>query len=232
MVDGIDGSGKRTIIEAMIEHLHRQGKTIFDIGEWSKKHHAIPSREEFGGAEVVIGVEPSYAWIGEAIRKELVKNGQGHGIREIAEAFALDRQVLYRRLYLPLLANGTTLITERGVSSSIVYQPAADASVTLEEILGLSGNALAMEHAPDHLVIASLDPEVALERLAKRSGKKDDAIFEKEAFLKTTHERYHSAWFRLLFEQRHARVHYLDTKGTIAEVTQSAQALLTTILTS
>ena len=228
MVDGIDGSGKRTIVEAMVEHFAEQGKRIFDIGEWSKIHHVLPTIDDMKDAEVVIGVEPSYVWTGAAIRYELIRNGQGHAMREITQAFAIDRQILYRRCYLPILERGGILITERGVSTSIVYNPAMDETVTLADVLVLEGNELAMQHAPDHLVIASLHPSIAMERLGARASKKDDAIFEKEAFLHTTHERYHSDWFKKLFEDRGTKVHHLDTSPSMTDVKRAAKNLIST----
>lgn len=226
MIDGIDGSGKRTIVEAMVNHLAHQGKQVFEIGEWSKVHHALPSIDDMKQAEVIVGVEPSYAWIGSAIREEMVKNGRGYSSAEIASAFSLDRLTLYRRCYIPLLERGATIIAERGVSSSIVYQPAADPSILVEEILALNGNALAMKHAPTHLVIASVDPQIAMQRLAGRSEKNDDAVFEKESFLRVLDERYKSDWFKKLFTDQGSHLHYLDAAQSINDVRSSAINLL------
>lgn len=226
MVDGIDGSGKRTIVEAMRDQLIATGATCFDIGEWCKSHHELPSSEAMAQARVVIGVEPTYAWTGAAIRQEMVRSGNDYRTADIAAAFSLDRLVLYKRCYLPARERGATILAERGVSSSLVYQPAADPSITLEHELSLSGNALAMEHAPDHLVIALLDPKIAMERLARRSQKQDKHIYEKEAFLRTLHERYQSDWFKKLFTDRGTHVHFLDTSPSIEEVRTAARALL------
>ena len=56
MVDGIDGSGKRTIVEAMQQHLESLGRVSFDIGEWSKAHHTLPEPKDMAGANLLIGV--------------------------------------------------------------------------------------------------------------------------------------------------------------------------------
>jgi thymidylate kinase len=226
MVDGIDGSGKRTIVEAMRDELLSKGKICFDLGEWSKVHHALPELSDIQHANAIIGVEPSYAWAGAAIRDEMVRNGRGYTSRQIAEAFSTDRLTLYRRCYLPALEHGSTILTERGVSSSIAYQPAADPALSLEDVLAMSGNAFALKYAPTHLVVASLDPRMAIERLNKRSTKADDAVFEKEPFLQTLHERYHSDWFKKLFTDRGTHVHFLDTSTSIEEVRTAARALL------
>lgn len=226
MVDGIDGSGKRTIVEAMLAHLVSQGRTSFDIGEWSKEHHRLPEPAEMAHADVIIGVEPSYAWTGAAIRYEMVRNNKSYTSRQIAEAFSVDRLTIYERCYLPLLARGATIIAERGVSSSIAYQPAADPTLPLEEVLAMSGNAFALKHRPDHLIIATLDPAIALTRLAKRSGKQDDASFEKEPFLRLLAERYQSSWFRELFTSVGTHLHTIDTSGTIDDAHTKTITLL------
>lgn len=230
MVDGIDGSGKHTIVEAMGEQLQSQGHTSFDIGEWSKVHHELPSAELMKDADVIIGVEPSYVWTGAAIRYELVRADKTYSARAIACAFSLDRLVLYKRCYLPALERGTTIIAERGVSSSLVYQPASDETLSVEELLTLPGNTLAMQHAPDHLVIATLDPQIAMQRLGKRSNKQDDHVFEQEAFLKTLHERYHSAWLQKCFTDRGTKIHFLDTHKSIDAVCIEAKKLCSSLL--
>ena len=230
MVDGIDGSGKRTIVEAMRETMESKGKKCFDVGEWCKLHHELPTAEQMREASVIIGVEPTYAWTGAAIRYEMVREGREYHPRDIANAFALDRLVLYKRCYLPALERGATVLAERGVSSSIIYQPAADASITLEEILSLTGNAMAMRHAPDHLIVASLDPIIAMDRLTRRANKQDEHIYEKEAFLRLLNERYTSDWFRELFTSHGTKLHFLNSNKTINDVRSDAKILCLSLL--
>ncbi len=230
MVDGIDGSGKRTIIESMMRLMNPdQTLPIFDIGEWSKEHHTLPDQEDIGDAKLVIGVEPSYVWTGAAIRYEMIKNGNGYHPRDIAAALSHDRLVIYKRCYLPLLEKGITIIAERGVSSSIAFQPAQDPTITIEELLSLTGNSLAMQHVPDHLVIASINPAIALSRLQKRNNKQDDAIFEKKSIMQTLHERYHSDWFKKLFEDRGTKVYFIDTSGSKEEVHEKIKIFITNL---
>lgn len=226
MVDGIDGSGKRTIVEAMRGALEAQGRVSFDIGEWSKTHHTLPELSDMAHAEVIIGVEPSYAWTGSAIRDEMVRSGKPYTSRQIAEAFSTDRLTIYARCYLPLLERGAIIIAERGVSSSIAYQPAADPTLLLEDVLAMSGNTFALTHRPDHLIIATLDAHVAMQRLNKRTNKQDGATFEQEAFLHQLDERYRSKWFANIFTSRGTTIHQIDTTPTIEEVRASAINLL------
>jgi len=230
IVDGIDGSGKRTIVEIMKAFLEEKGRKSFDIGEWSKVHQALPEWNDMAGCDLVIGAEPSYVWAGAAVRYEMVRNNRGYSLRDIAQGFAIDRLTLYRRCYLPMLERGAWVINERGVSASIVYQPAADPTLSLEEVIGMGGNALALEHAPDHLVIASLDAKIAMERLAKRLNKQDDHIFEKEAFSRTLDERFKSDWFRQLFESRGTKLHFIDTSGSLEQTKQQTITLLESLV--
>lgn len=230
MVEGIDGSGKGTIVRLMAEHLATVGKSIFNLSEWAKTNGRLPKLDEIGAAEVVVGGEPTHAWIGAAIRQEMIRNGHGYATADIATAFSLDRLTLYHRSYLPALDAGKWIIAERGVASSLVYQPAADASVTLEYELALSGNAFTLEHAPDHLVIAKIDPNTAVERLAKRDGKQDDHIYERADFLKQISGRYESDWLRELFESRGTKIHFIDTNGSLEETQQQTISLLESLI--
>lgn len=229
MVDGIDGSGKQTIVQAMACELQRRGQSVFNIGEWSKARGCLPEPSEFAAAHVIIGVEPSYAWTGAAIRQEMIRADRAYHPRDIAAAFAQDRLVLYRRCYLPALAAGKTIIAERGLSSSLVYQPAMDPTISIEELLSLTGNALAMDHAPNHLIIAILEPKTALARLAQRNEKKDESIFEREPFLRQLDERYRSAWFRELFMNRGTIIHEINTAGSFEEVEKTTLSVLSQI---
>lgn len=227
MVEGIDGSGKSTIVDAVLEFFRGQGKSVFDIKAWAKEHRGLPEPGQFDAFDVVSGHEPTYAWIGACIRGEMTaKNGRDYESRDIAGAFALDRLVLYTRCYLPALKNGKIIIADRGVATSLVYQPVMDQTISDEEVRTLHGNAFALEHAPDHMFVASVDPRIAIERALGRPDKQDNSIFEKESLLRAFHERYHSDWFRNLFETRGTKLHFVDTNGTLEDTREQTREIL------
>lgn len=231
MIEGIDGSGKSTIVDAVLEYFRGQNKRVFDIKAWVKENRELPEPGQFDGFDVMAGHEPTYGWIGACIRSEMTaKNGRTYESRDIAAAFALDRLVLYTRCYLPALKNGKIIVADRGVATSLVYQPVMDKSITDEEVRSLHGNAFALEHAPDHLLIADVDPKIAIDRALGRLEKQDNSIFEKESLLATFHDRYHSDWFRDIFEARGTKVHFIDTSGSLENTRERTRDLIATLL--
>ena len=222
--DGIDGSGKTTLAEAFVQTLASRGKTIFHLAQTCKTSGEIPLPWPPSN-EIIFSSEPTRAWIGAAIRNELIRNGTDYRGSDVAAAFALDRLILYTRFLIPMLERGAIVVQDRGVSSSIAYQPIMEKAVTLDELLAFPGNALALEHAPKHMVIARCSAKTAIARISARSDKKDDAIFEREDFLTRLAERYGSEWFKKLWEDRGTTVHYIDAEQSLEAVKAEAARL-------
>lgn len=231
MIEGIDGSGKSTVFKDVVAFLSEHGKTIFDLPEWSKKTGGLPTLEDIGSADIIASCEPTRAWIGQGLREEMIhtKSGRAYTTAEIASAFALDRLLLYRRCYIPALKSGKMIVSDRGVATSLVYQAATDPEISGMELAALHGNALALAHAPDHLIIADLDPEHAMERINSRGNQTDSHIFEKIDLLRRFRDGYRSDWFKQLFASRGTTVHYLDTSGSMEETKEKTLALLASI---
>ncbi len=130
----------------------------------------------------------------------MIQNGTGYSPHAIADAFALDRLVLYKRVLLPALERGIHILQDRGVSTSLCYQAVShDAALSTEEIAQLEGNAFALEHAPDVLLLMDISPERCMERLAGRTEKDDNAIFEKLDIMQKLHACFHGDVFQELF---------------------------------
>lgn len=221
-VEGIDGSGKDTIARAIVAELERQGYTVFDLDNWSKARNALPLPQDAADAHVIFFSEPSYVWVGAAIREELIRKDTNYTARTIAEAFSLDRFILFTRFILPLRALGKIIIQQRHVSTSLIYQPLQDKNLTIETVAALPGNALEIKEAPDVILIASCAPEIAVERITGRSDKQDNAIFEKLNFLKQAHERYHSEWFKNFWTSHGTKLIYLDAAQPVAAMQTEA----------
>lgn len=215
MVDGIDGSGKASIIKSLTDWAENKKLKILDLKNYWKTKHTFPEPEEISEYDVIISAEPTFSMIGQAIREEIVReNNRAYSAWTTAEAFSLDREILYRRVIIPALEQGKIIFQERGVTTSIVYQPVQKESVELKKILELSGNKLALEYRPDLIIIATVDPKEAIKRLAERN-KKDNSIFEKLPFLEKVDERFTAPWFRELMEARGSKIVYLKTDKTV-----------------
>ncbi len=228
MLDGIDGSGKSTIIYGLAEHFQKKGFKVFDLKNYWQKNKTYPEFFEISGYDIILSAEPTSAWIGEAIRKELISNEQAglYSAKLISEAFSLDRAVLYRRIIIPALQAGKIVLQDRGVTTSIIYQPAQQGGVKLNEVLRLEGNALALKWAPDILMLADIAPRAAMARLARRTAKKDNVIFEKLPFQNKVYKRFRSGWFKKLMSRFGAKIYYVDASKPPKEMIGEAIKVL------
>lgn len=231
MIDGIAGSGKSTLLRAAQEWARACEHRVFDLGAWSKEHPEPPRFEDVADYDTYFTFEPTRQWIGSAIRFEMSRTDRPYSGASLAHAFALDREIMYARLVLPALAAGKTVIQDRGVSTSIAYQPIMPDGLPLEDLLALPGNARALDHAPGHLILTSLDPALALERLNGRD-EESRGVFADLEFLRRVDERFRSDWFRELFRSRGTILHELDTSSALETTILNAQTLISTILTT
>jgi dTMP kinase len=223
IVDGLDGSGKSTVIQILTDYLKVRGKNVFELKEYWKHYHGLPQPEELYDYDFIISAEPTYSLVGGAIRDEFIRQSKRkYSAFTTATAYALDRLILYKRIIIPLLEKGKTIIQDRGVTTSIVYQPIQAEPLQLSKVLSLEGNKLAMQHRPDLLIIADIAPELCIERLDKRVDKKDNVIFENLKFQKKAYERFKSKWFAQLFTRRGSKVVYLDASKTKEEIMSDA----------
>jgi dTMP kinase len=171
VIDAIDGAGKGTVMDALEAHLRMTGRDYLRVAE------------------------PTHDGIGKVIRDELIAthdDGRTYSGRSAAMAFALDREVLYKKIVLPFLAEtpNRVVIQDRGVISSLAYQPLQDASVTLDWLLSLEGNRVELSRSPDLFLVLRLDPAEAERRLAGRTEKRDNSVYERTDFQERLAARY------------------------------------------
>jgi dTMP kinase len=226
VIDGIDGSGKSTVLEFWISELEQKGKKIFSLKEYWKKHHYHPTMEELAEYDVIVSAEPTYVWTGAAIRYEMIKNGNSYSPAALAHSYALDRLVLYKRLLVPLREQGKIILQDRSVSTSLCYQSIQEHGLTMQQIAEIEGNAFTLEHAPDHLILVHLPIEKAMQRLQGRIDKDDNAIFEKEKFLTDAQARFLSEEYQQYFTSRGTHVHLLNSDRTLEDMKPQALGLL------
>lgn len=230
MLDGIDGSGKSTVIDAWKKYLTDEGNGIFDLRHYWQINGRHPALHEVKSYDFVFSCEPTYTGVGKVIREELIKKGTHYPVSAIAEAYALDRLILYTNTIIPLLTDGRCVIQDRGISSSLAYQSVGADGLTMEKIAALSGNALALQNRPDHLIILRATPEKCLSRLTERTEKQDNVIFEKLEFMKKLDRVFSGEEFQNMFANRGTRLHYLNADAELDTMKADAIRLLKQIL--
>lgn len=232
IVDAIDGAGKYTAIKAMADHLAAKGLKIFNLSEYTQREHRLPSVDEPGivDADILISSEPTFCWIGAAIREEIIKAqvGRSYHARAAAEAFALDRQVLFTRVILPFLQAKPNryVLQERGVISSLAYQPLQDETVTVDWLLSLEGNRAELSRPPDILFLLRLTSEEAMKRLGGRLDKVDGHIYEEQSFQERLIARYRDPEVLQPYQEAGTRIVEVDANQSPEAVGRTVCAAL------
>ncbi len=209
MVDGLDASGKSTIIHALENWAKSHNMKILNIENYFEEKKDFPTQEDLNNCDVIVSSEPTPFYVGKAIKEELVNQSErDYSVMSVAQAFALDREILYKRLLIPALKLGKFVFQEGGIVTSFIYQP-VQGRISLNDLMHLPGNKLALENAPDLLIITKVDPEVVMQRIEQRNKKR--SIFENLFFQRKLSERYYSMWLKQLFENFNSTVAYIDT---------------------
>jgi thymidylate kinase len=227
LVDGMDGSGKGTIIDGFREWAKAKNLKILDLKEYCSSNKDIPQPEEIAEYDCIFSSEPSYGHLGRVIVDEMIaSNKREYPVLTTAWAFAIDREVLYNRVIIPAIKLNKLIFQERGVITSLVYQP-VQGRITLRELMEMPGNRLALKYSPNLLIITQVEPRIVIERL-QVDGRIGTAIFHTLNFQRTIDERYSSLWLRSLFEKFGTKVSYLDTNPpkTVEETRAEAIRLL------
>ena len=120
IIDGPDGSGKTNIMYGLAAYLRKQGKKVFDLKDYWRHSRSLPEPEDLYMYDVVLSAEPTFSLVGGAIRDELIRtNKRYYSTLAIATAFSLDRLILYKRIIIPLLEKGKTVIQDRSFTTCI-----------------------------------------------------------------------------------------------------------------
>jgi thymidylate kinase len=229
VVDGLDGVGKGVFLDTFVEEARKKGKRVYDVHEFWKEHDFHPPSEEIiGNYDLVLTSEPTFVGIGRYIREELTaKNNRRYTPEAVANAYALDRMILYQQLIIPLLEAGIDIYQSRSFSTSIVYQrqSALDEGREFDvgEILAIPGNAFCYQIPINFLIIPTIhDPAEAVRRANARE-KEDNCRFENLGFQLRIKEHYESPEFREVFERKGTEVIYLDAGISLEESKRQAR---------
>ncbi len=159
-LEGLDGSGKTTQARLLAAAL------------------------EADGVEVVLTREPGGTPLGEAVR-DLVLHGDHVAPWAEAALYAASRAQHVAQVIRPVLERGATVVCDRYVDSSVVYQGVAR-GLGLERVLELNLTVVA-GLMPDVTVLLRLDAEAAVRRLG---GQLDRIEREGVAFYERCAEAY------------------------------------------
>ena len=164
--EGIDGSGKTSIIE-----------NLSDILKSQNKEHTIVR-------------EPGGTSVGEGIRELLLSHE--YQVNPLSEAllFCAQRSQLIEEIVLPTLKKGVIVLSDRSAYSSVAYQ-GEGRGLGYEKIYQLNDISI-QSNWPERVVLLDIDPEVSLSRqqVADRIGSDKVEFFQKvrSGYLKLAEE--------------------------------------------
>jgi dTMP kinase len=118
--------------------------------------------------------------IGEEVTRLVSESG--HEPETVALAFAADRAVHTEEVILPALEAGETVICDRYVHSSMVYQPAM--GLEIDWVRSLNRSAL----VPDLTLVLDVSGDTAMQRVEGRG--EETNVFENLEFQREVSERY------------------------------------------
>ncbi|MHB0866392.1 MAG: dTMP kinase [Thermoleophilia bacterium] len=155
--EGIDSSGKSTQLQLLADAIERSGQPVLSVRE------------------------PGGTPLGDRIR-DLLLGLQHTGMDPWAEAllYAAARAQLVKDVIRPALATGKTVLSDRFIDSSLVYQGMArdlGVDTILNLNLGATGGIM-----PDLTFVLHLDVDVSRRRLADRGDAEDRIESEPLAF--------------------------------------------------
>ncbi len=161
-LEGIDGSGKSTVISIIQKELEKRNANFIAVRE------------------------PGSTGIGEKIRDMLLDPNVFISPVEEVYLYATSRAIFVRRIVLPALNSGKLVISERYVDSSFAYQGYGK-GVPLKFIYEINKTAISGVF-PNLTVLLDIDPSIGIKRL--ESKKKDRLELEGLNFYERVRDGY------------------------------------------
>ena len=198
-LEGVEGSGKSTLIQYLKEFIEGIGK------------------------KVIVTREPGGIEISEQIRSVILdtENTKMDGRTEALLYAAARRQHLVERI-IPALKEGNVVLCDRFIDSSLAYQGYAR-GLGIDEVLSINEFAIG-SFMPNLTLYLDLDPQIGLSRIRKNKGREVNRLdLEEISFHLKVREGYEEVIKR--FPDRIVRVDanqeldkvFLDTKQILLE---------------
>lgn len=201
--EGLDGSGKTTVIRNVIE---------------SFKHS--PDADRF-----MYSREPGGNRIAEAIRKIILSEKYSEmDARTEALLFAAARRQHLVENILPALDAGKIIMSDRFVDSSLVYQ-GAGREIGMDAVASI--NDFATDGlVPDLTLYFEIDPQVGLERI---QSNRQDEVNRLDKDQLDFYQRVHEGYLKLAKENPQ-RIKVIDASQSIEKVTDNVLTILNEFL--
>jgi len=220
IIEGIDGCGKGTVLNAIIDFLGKSKVKFLDLRE--KEADLTGNLPK--GIQAIITCEPTHHGAGKELKEKILKNLSSYTAKQVAEKFAEDRNELYKKVIIPASEKGLLVIQDRSFISSFVYQlnqARANNEKFSEKDLEVM-NKKALDNPPGLVIVQKVKPDIAFERLSGRKDKQDGTDFEKINFLRQNSAGYSAKWWRDLLESKGTEIIELDCNEEIGRVMQNA----------
>lgn len=200
VIEGIDGAGKSAQVAAV--------------------HAALKGR----GMSIVQVAEPGRTPMGMHLREILLANDVRQTGEEMLLTFTLQREYLLRTVIKPTIESGTSVISDRSILSTLVYQSVQ--GVRTDRILEVSREVVeALQWIPKQVFILDVDPLIAMQRMANEDARRTINHFDVEALDKhqMRRNRYLEAYKMLNWE---GFTHVMDASSAIEDVTEDILSLI------
>lgn len=196
-IEGPDGSGKTTLINALKKELE------------DRQIDLITTREPGGSP------------IAEQIREIILDvNHTNMDYRTEALLFAAQRRQHLVEKIIPAINQGQMVITDRFVDSSMVYQGVAR-KLPLDLVWQINQFAIE-DYMPDLTLLIDVPTDIGLNRIYKAQGKRQFDRLDQES--KEFHQMVRQAF--LNFAEKDPRIILVDGKQAIEKVTQECLRIL------
>lgn len=200
--EGIDGSGKSTILGLLATRLN----------------DAVPGRQ------FVFTAEPTTGEVGKILRKHLSEtsscNDEASSARRMEELFLFmaDHADHLCETVIPALQKGHIVISDRYSDSTAAYQGVTLRGIVDDPVEWISNICRPWNVRPDLTIVFAVDPAQALRRIELRASAEK---FEREEFLKVVDEN-----FRRLAKKEPERFVIVDASQRIEDVAEEALSMI------
>jgi dTMP kinase len=206
-IEGLDGAGKTTLAQALLGELRER-----ELGQGRGREARVELLREPGGVA-----------LSERIRGLVKDPSLRVGAPAEALLYAAARAQLVEELLRPLLAQGTTVLLDRFVDSSLAYQGAAR-GLGIERVAAI--NELATGGVtPDRTLLLRIDARTGRARQRERAQAPDRLEREQDAFFAAVAAAYED-----LARAQPERIRVLDAERPAAAVLRAALAAVEDLL--